>query len=739
MKKLLAGCAAAALLVAACGQGENPAGTDTPAAPQAETASAPQPAETAAPEQQVETTSPDYWGEWGIDLSVRDEAVAPGDNFFLHVNGGWYNTFELPGDKTRYGAFDLLREKSEQQTRFIIEDLAEKAPSTDTPEGKVAAMYNAFLDTEAINAAGLAPAQPYLDTIAAAGTREELAELFASPGYPSPIGMYVWVDAKDPDTYRPQLGVSGLGLPDRDYYLKTDEKSEEIKREYTELLAYLLERAGYEDAEAKAADVMALETELARAHWDRATSRNRELTYNKLTRDELQALAGGFPLQTALETLGIGDQDVFIAAQIPPTDEEIANAGLTPEQVEEKIGGGIPAAMQLAASAEIETWKAYLTAHFLSDHAHVLPEDIDAANFAFYGTTLRGQPEQRPRWKRAVSAVEDNLGEAIAAVYVERHFPPENKAAMDELVANLRAAMKANLADLEWMGEETQARALEKLNKFNPKIGYPEQFEQYEGLSVGENALENDIAATRWSLEDNVARLQEAPDRNEWFMTPQTVNAYYNPSYNEIVFPAAILQPPFFNIDADPAVNYGAIGGVIGHEIGHGFDDQGSKYDGDGVLQNWWTKEDRTAFDALGNALVKQYNQYCPLEEGEPCVNGRLSLGENIGDLGGLSLAYRAYQISLDADGNGVVSEDEQAPVIDGLTGDQRFFLAWGQVWRSKYRDNAMRQQLLTGPHSPPEFRVNGIVRNLDEWYAAFDVSEDDALYLPPEERVRIW
>ncbi len=736
MKKLFAGCASAALLVTACGQASDTQDASAPQeTPTVETASLPG----AERVRRVETTSPDYWGEWGVDLSVRDQAVDPGSNFFMHVNGGWYDSFELPGDKTRYGAFDLLREKSEQQTRFIIEDLAAEAPPTATPDGKVAAMYNAFLDTDAINAAGLAPAQPYLDRIAAVETREDLAELFASPGFASPIGMYVWVDAKDPGTYRPQLSVSGLGLPDRDYYLKTDAKSEEIKASYGDLLAFFLERAGYEDAAAKAADVMALETELAQAHWDRATSRNRELTYNKLSADELEAFAGDFPLRTALDTLGIGDQQVFIASQIPPTDEEIADAGLTPEQVEEKIGGGIPAAMALAASADIETWKAYLTAHFLSDHAHVLPQEIDEANFAFYGTTLRGQPEQRPRWKRAVSTVESNLGEAIAAVYVERHFPPENKAAMDALVSNLRMAMKANLADLDWMGEETQAKALEKLNKFNPKIGYPEKFETYEGMQVGENALENDIAATRWSLEDNVARLQEDPDRNEWFMTPQTVNAYYNPSYNEIVFPAAILQPPFFNIKADPAVNYGAIGGVIGHEIGHGFDDQGSKYDGNGVLQNWWTKEDRTAFDTLGTALEQQYNQYCPLEEGEPCVNGKLSLGENIGDLGGLSLAYRAYQISLDTNGDGTISENEQAPVIDGLTGDQRFFLAWAQVWRSKYRDDAMRQQLLTGPHSPPEFRVNGIVRNLDEWYAAFEVSEDDALYLPPEERIRIW
>ena len=399
----------------------------------------------------------------------------------------------------------------------------------------------------------------------------------------------------------------------------------------------------------------------------------------------------------------------------------------------------MPAVFELAQTADLDTWKAYLTAHFLSDHASVLPADIDEASFAFYGTVLRGQPEQRPRWKRAVSTVEGTLGEAVAAVYVERHFPPENKAAMDELVANLRTAMHANLEDLEWMGPDTRVKAMEKLDMFNPKIGYPVEFETYDTLEIGGDAFENAMSAGRWNLEDNISRLGEEPDRNEWFMTPQTVNAYYNPSYNEIVFPAAILQPPFFNISADPAVNYGAIGGVIGHEMGHGFDDQGSKFDGHGVLANWWTEEDREAFEELTTALVDQYNQYCPLGEDDPCVNGRLTLGENIGDLGGLSLAYRAYQISLDADGDGVVSAEEEAPVIDGLTGDQRFFMAWGQVWRSKYRDEAKRQQLLTDPHSPAEFRVNGIVRNFNEWYEAFGVTEEDALYLPPEERIRIW
>ncbi|RIJ23574.1 M13 family peptidase [Henriciella barbarensis] len=727
MRYLMSGVAAAALL-GACATTEQTA--DAPTPPANETA--------ASSQRVVETTSPDYWGRWGIDTGLMDAEVRPGDNFFMHVSGDWFDEFELPADKTRYGAFDLLREKSEQQTRFIIEDLAAEEPPIDQAEGKVAAFYNAYMATDAIEAAGMTPAQPYLDKIAAIDSRESLANVFMSPGFSSPINGFVWVDDKNPDDYIFQMSMGGLGLPDREYYLKDDEKTVEIRTKYEELLTFLLSKAGYEDAAAKAADVLALETQLAQADWDRAVSRNPEITYNKVTRDELIAIAGDFPLATALQTLGVSGEGEFLVTEIPPTADEIASAGLSQEDVD-KLGGGMPVAFELANSADLETWKAYLAAHMLSNFSSVLPSDIDDANFGFYGTTLSGQPEQRPRWKRAVSAVSGTLGEAIGEVYVDRHFPAENKERMDELVANLRTAMHANLEELEWMGEETRERAREKLDKFNPKIGYPVEFETYETLAITDNAFQNAVNAAVWQMEDNLSRLNEEPDRNEWFMTPQTVNAYYNPGYNEIVFPAAILQPPFFNISADPAVNYGAIGGVIGHEMGHGFDDQGSKYNGDGVLANWWTESDRSAFDELTSALVAQYNQYCPLGEGDPCVNGRLTLGENIGDLGGLSLAYRAYQISLDTNGDGVVSEDEQAPVIDGYTGDQRFFMAWAQVWRAKYRDEAKRNQLLTDPHSPPEYRVNGIVRNFDEWYDAFDVAETDELYLPPEERIRIW
>ena len=674
-------------------------------------------------------SAPDYWGSWGIDLSVQNPDVRPGNDFYAFTNGKWIDSFVIPSDRSRYGSFDLLAEKSEQRVRRIIDDLAAEKPATDTPEGKIAAYYNAYMDTDAINAAGLAPAQPYLDTINNIGSLDDLAVVFGTPGFSAPMGGFVFADDKDPDTNIFQMGIAGLGMPDRDYYLKTDEKSVELRAKYLDLLTFLLEKAGYEDAAGEAQKVMDLETAIAKASWDRALSRNPDITYNKVSKEDILAMAGDFPVIRTLDTMGVGGEDNYLVAQIPPTQEELDLAGISAEDAT-KLGGGFPEMFRIVRDTPLDTWKAYLTAHFLSDFSSVLPQDIDEADFAFYGTALRGQPEQRERWKRSVSATQGTLGEAIGKVFVERYFPPENKAAMDDLVKNLRKAMAANLEDLGWMSDTTKVKAEEKLDAFTPKIGYPDKFETYDTLVVGNNALDNAIAAQKWQSEDNVSNLGKPVDRSKWYMTPQTINAYYNPSFNEIVFPAAILQPPFFNVSADPAVNYGAIGGVIGHEMGHGFDDQGSKYDGGGVLKNWWTPEDQAAFRKLGDALAKQYSSYCPLDDGQTCVNGRLTLGENIGDLGGLSLAYRAYKMSL----NG-----QEAPVIDGLTGDQRFFMSWAQVWRSKYRDEATRQQMLSDPHSPPNYRVNGVVRNLNEWYDAFDVQPDDALYLPPEQRVRIW
>jgi putative endopeptidase len=687
------------------------------------------PVESAAPERVLELVSPDYWGDYGLDLTTGNPDIHAGDNFFMHVNGGWYDAFEMPGDRSRYGSFDLLREKSEQRVRWVIEDLAAAKPAVDTPSGKVAAVYNAYMDAEAIEEAGLAPAQPYLDRIAAIDSREALAKCFSEPGFSSPFGGYVFVDDKAPDVNIMQFGLGGLGLPDHNYYHNDDESSEALRTAYVTMMTALFAAAGDEDPEGLAKIVMDLETELATTHWDRALRRNPEITYNKLSRDEVLAMGGEFPTATMLEGMGLADEQTFLASLVPPTAEELAQAQISDEDAK-KLGSGFPGAFKIAQEADLDAWKAWLRVHFLIDHAANLPALFDETVFAMYGTALSGQTEQRERWKRAVGATESAVGEAIGQVYVDRHFPAQAKVEMDELVENLRKAMALNLDELTWMGPETKVMAHAKLQSFNPKVGYPAEFETYDGMTMGDSALENSIQASAWSWADNMSDLKKPVDRDQWFMNPQTVNAYYNPAFNEIVFPAAILNNPFFGMGADPAVNYGAIGGVIGHEMGHGFDDQGAKYDAQGVLKNWWTEDDLTAFQALGDAFVAQYDSYCPLDDGETCVNGRLTLGENIGDLGGLSLAYRAYKLSLDGE------EDE---VLDGLTGDQRFFMSWAQVWRSKYTEKALRSQLITDPHSPALYRVNGIVRNLDAWYEAFGVTESHELYLPPEQRIVIW
>lgn len=675
--------------------------------------------------------STDDWGDFGIQTRWIDPGTRPGDDFDQYVNGKWNDSVVMPEDKTRIGAFITLHDLSETRLKEILEELVAGDYPAGSAEARIAAAYSAFMDSAAIDAAGLAPARPWLDRIFAVQSAGQLAALFAAPGYASPIAAFVDADEKQSDRYALYIGQSGLGLPDRDYYLKDDERYRDIRARYLDYLSFLLGKAGYEDPGSAAAAVLALETQMARAMWDRTIQRNRDLTYNKLTSGELDALGPDGLMRAFLGEMGIPEDSEAIVAQLPPTGEELAAAKITAETAAEKLGGGVPATLELIERTPLATWQAWLAARFLSDHAAVLPKEIDEANFAFYGTVLRGQPKQRERWKRGIAAVEGQIGELLGKIYAERYFPAESKAAMDDLVANLRKAMAANLADLKWMGPETRAQAEAKLAAFTPKIGAPETFKTYEGLAIdAATPLANDIAAGKWAMDFQLGRLGKAVDRGEWFMLPQTVNAYYNPVFNEVVFPAAILQPPFFNLSADPAVNYGAIGAVIGHEMGHGFDDQGSKSDGQGNLRDWWTDKDKANFEALQEKLVAQYSGFCPFDEGKTCVNGQLTLGENIGDLGGLSLAYRAYHLSL----NG-----KEAPVIDGTTGDQRFFLAWAQVWRAKAREQLARQFLVTDPHSPPKYRVNGIVRNFSEWYEAFGVKAGDALYLPPDQRVRIW
>ncbi|WP_435199566.1 M13 family metallopeptidase [Qipengyuania sp. 902] len=672
------------------------------------------------------------FGEWGFDPATLSPDVDPGDDFFAYANQEWLDANPLPAEFSSFGAFNLLREKSTSDVKTLVDELNAKDPASLTAnEKRIVAVYDSYLDTDAIDAAGMSAAQPYLERIQAADSIDALLTLWATPGYPSPLGGGVNVDAKETDRYSVYLSSGGLGLPDRDYYTDTSEKGENIKAKYKEYLTFLMGKAGYEDPAAAAMAVYGFEDTIARTiSSDRAASRNVDLFYNPFTPAELGELAGDFPIETMIEASGFGEADRFVVTNLRPSAERAEEIGLDAEAMA-KLGKGFTGMLELLGTTDLATLKAWTIKEFLDNNAAILGSDIDEADFAFYGTLLRGTPEQRPRWKRAIGETESQFGELLGASYVERYFPPASKEAMDELVANLRIALAESLAEIDWMSEASKEQAMAKLDSFDPKIGYRDNLETYEGLDVkAGDPLGNRMAAAHWAWRDMLDKLGGPIDRTEWGMLPQTVNAYYNPLKNEIVFPAGILQQPFFGPNADPAVNYGAIGGVIGHEIGHGFDDQGSKFSATGALENWWTDEDRANFDGLTDALVEQYNGFCPLDDGETCVNGRLTLGENIGDLGGLSMAYRAYKLA---------TEGKDVPVIDGLTGDQRFFLAWAQVWRTAQRDDALRQQLRTDPHSPPYYRVNGVVRNFDEWYEAFNVTPEDDLYLPPEERIRIW
>jgi predicted metalloendopeptidase len=652
-------------------------------------------------------------GSFGIELQNRDTSVKPGDDFDRYANGNWFDNYQLKDYETRYGSFNMLGDRAEAQTRAIIEELqARQDLKPGSNEQKIRDFYASFMNTAARDAAGIAPLKPVLDRIAKVDSFAALTAAFGRAGMDgtnSPVGGGVTLDRKDPNRYIIGLGVGGLGLPDKDFYLNQEPRFVQIRAAYLDHIAKMLGFAGVADAKPRAEAILALETEIAKQHWDRAQLRDRDKTYNMRTFAQLNQEFPGYDWKAHFAAQGIakpGDVNVSTPSAVGPV-------------------------LEIAKKTPVAVWRDYLTFHAVRNHAPLLSTEIDQAAFAFSGMVLQGQKAQREQWKRGVALVGgmQGLGEAVGQLYVARHFKPEAKAAMDKLVENLRAALRENIRNLDWMGETTKAEAYRKLETFNPKIGYPKKWRDYASVTIVPNDLIANVLALReYFIEDQNSRLGKKPDRDEWFMTPQTVNAYYNPSFNEIVFPAAILQPPFFDVNADPAVNYGAIGGVIGHEMGHGFDDQGSKSDYAGVQRNWWTDEDRARFDARTKALVAQYNTYCPLEG--QCVNGQLGLGENIGDLGGLSMAYTAYRLSLGG---------KEAPVIDGLTGDQRFFMAWAQIWKSKYRDEAMLNQLKVGPHSPPQYRINGPLRNLDEWYRAFDVKPGDKLYLPPEQRVRIW
>ncbi|GIU37364.1 M13 family metallopeptidase [Shewanella schlegeliana] len=648
-------------------------------------------------------------GSFGVDLSARNEAVKPGDDFFMYASGTWYDNYVMPADKTRFGAFTGLAERSEKQVKEIIDDIASRS-DLNAEEQLIADFYQSYMDTDTINKLGITPIQDTLDQIKAVKNTDDLTKIFGQAwltGASSPIAGGMWFNRLDPNQYEMSIGAGGLGLPARSYYLEDAERFVKIREAYVNHIAEMLAFAGIKDGQARAEAILALETKMAEGQWPREKRRNRDLTLNQIKRTDLAKEYPGF------------DWDVYFAE----TGYQVPQLNISqPEPVKAMI--------DLVNKQPLNVWQDYLTFHTVSNNAGLLSEDIYAANFGFYGKTLSGQQEPRPRWKRAIAEMSgtQSLGFAIGKVYVARYFPESSKQQMAELVENLRTAMGERIDALDWMGAETKVNAHAKLAAFNPKIGYPDVWQEFDGVELTNNNLVGNIQNLRQFFNaDSVAKELKKTDRNRWGMTPQRVNAYYNSSFNEIVFPAAILQPPFFDPNADPAVNYGGIGAVIGHEMGHGFDDQGSKSDANGIQRNWWTDSDRAAFEAKADQLAAQYSKYEPIPDN--FVNGRNSLGENIGDVGGLAMAYHAYKLSL----NG-----KEAPVIDGVTGDQRFFLAWAQVWKEKRTEQSMLNQLRAGTHAPGRYRALA-PRNHDAWYKAFDVKPGDELYLPEDQRVRIW
>jgi len=646
-------------------------------------------------------------GDFGLDLSAGNRNLKPGDDFFAYANGGWYDSFTIPPDHSSYGPFDQLDELSKKRVREIIEQAAAAHGAAATPEQQIGDFYAAFMDEAAIEANGLAPAEADLKRIAAANTHEAIARLFGEPGFASLFDVQLPADFKNPDRYAVIVSESTLGLPDRDYYLKDDAQLKELRAKYVAYIEQMLTLGGVNDAQALAHEIMAFETAASKVQWPIEKRRDVEAIYNPRSKQQLLAFAPGFPWQAFFEPQQLGAREDLVLGEL----------------------SAIRDMAELFGRTSVPTLRAFLTFHYLSSHAAYLPKRFDEARFAFYGQTMRGQPKQRERWKRAVDAVDGALGESIGRLYVAQYFPPESKAKMQQLVADLRTALGERIDALDWMTPQTKSHAHEKLAMFTPKIGYPDKWKDYSTLVIRRDDLIGNVRrAAEWDWNYQVARLDKPVDRAEWQMTPQTINAYYNPSNNEIVFPAAILQPPFFDPNADAAVNYGAIGAVIGHEMGHGFDDQGRKFGPDGAMQDWWTPQDEKVFKERTTRLIEEFSAFEALPGLK--VNGANTIGENIGDLGGLNMAHEAYRISL---------RGQPAPVLGGLSGDQRFFLAYAQVWRSKYRDGALRELVMSDVHSPDEFRVNGPLPNIDDWYAAFNVQPGDKLYIEPARRVRIW
>lgn len=649
-------------------------------------------------------------GTFGVDLSARDMSVKPGDDFFMYASGDWYKNYEMPSDKTRVGAFSQLADKARDQVKGIIDDLAKTGGKPGSNEQMVSDFYRAYMNIELANKKGLEPLARQLDAINKLANAKDLTKFIGNSwhhGVNTPINSYLGTNRKDPNVYQVNVGVGGIGLPDRDYYLEDSERFKAIRAAYQQNIADILSLAKYDNAAEMAGRIVALETTIAEYLWPREKRRNRDLTLNQMSRADLAKDYPEFDWDSYFDKTGYKAPDVNVT---------------TPD--------ALTAAITLINNSDINDWKAYFTYHIITNHAGYLSDEIYNKTFEFVGTTLRGQKEPEPRWRRAIDSMSStqSLGFAIGQVYVDRYFPASSKQQMSELVENLRTALGQRIQNLAWMGEETKVNAMAKLKAFRPKIGYPDVWPELRGIKIAEDDLMGNVMRLRKFFRDDSISRQDGPtDRERWGMTPQRVNAYYNSSFNEIVFPAGILQAPFFDPNADPAVNYGAIGAVIGHEMGHGFDDQGSKSDANGIQRNWWTDDDRKAFEARAQMLIDQYSAYEPIEGN--FVNGKNSLGENIGDVGGLAMAYHAYKLSL----NG-----KEAPIIDGTTGDQRFFLSWAQVWKEKRTEQSMLNQLRGGVHSPGRFRALA-PRNHDAWYKAFDVQPGDKLYLAPEERVRIW
>jgi putative endopeptidase len=651
----------------------------------------------------------------GIAIHDLDPAVRPQDDLFRHANGGWLDRTPIPGDRGRYGSFDILRERAETDCHAIVERLAAQAaaggPGADASGDarKVADLYRSFMDEDAVEAAGLSGLTDDLAAIEALASVDDLAPLlgrWAREGVTGLVAPFVWTDARDSTRYALLLEQAGIGLPDESYY--REEQFAAIREAYVAHVGRMLSLAGAADAEAAAGRVMELETAVASHHWDRVQTRDAVKTYTKWTVAELESRAPAFDWRAWLAALGVADLDDVIARE---------------PSFLESLGG-------LLAGQPLEAWQDWLRWTLVHAHAPYLSAAFVDENFDFYGRTLSGLPQQRERWKRGISLVESALGEALGREYVAEHFPPAAKERMTELVANLVEAFRRDFADLPWMGEATREQALAKLETFRPKIGHPETWRDYSALEVEAGDLLGNVRrANAFETDRQLAKLGGPVDRDEWFMTPQTINAYYNPGLNEIVFPAAILQPPFFDVDADDAANYGGIGAVIGHEVGHGFDDQGSRFDADGNLRDWWTEEDRARFEERSNALIAQFDTVEPADAPGHTINGALTVGENIGDLGGLTIGLKAYRIACEAN---------PSPVLDGLTGDQRFFLGWAQVWKGKARTEEAIRLLTVDSHSPSDARAR-VARNLEEFHEAFGVQEGDGMWLAPGERVRIF